>query len=161
MTYYIDTTKENFIKFHILDRAFTSGYDINKMRFKKAIDWILDPVNEPVIQKFVQNEILFDYSDYWGLPLQIANHLTGDEVDLIQEFQEDLINYFNDEDAFDLKKPKKTLNNLIKMNLHQEDINDIGCKTMKFMFKNYWDINNVYESGKLKNSNKPKAKKTV
>lgn len=103
MTRMIEVTVIDAIKYQIFERAFTSGYDVSKPRFKKTIDWLFDPANESVIKSYTDKSIVFDYSEYWGLPEKICDKLSGDEVDLIQEHTVELFKYFDGHNAFSQK----------------------------------------------------------
>jgi hypothetical protein len=65
-----------------------SEYEYGRItkRLRSAVDWINQ--NRTAIRKNILDEkinVEFDFDDYWGMPKSIANNLSCDEVDFIQD----------------------------------------------------------------------------
>lgn len=140
MNIIVKSTVNDAIKFSIFKDALNSGYALNKIRYRKAIDWIFDSKNEETVKEASSNTI-FDFPDYWEMDQKISDKLSTDEVDLIQHLGSDLKGYFAELDCFGFKKPKKNAMKVVKVKITEDDFKD--CPAVKMMFVNYWDIREI------------------
>lgn len=141
MTNSINVSTVDIIKHQILNNAFSSGFSVNKLRFKSVINWLLDPLNESQILNSLKKGN-FDYPDYWNLPQKLSHKLSSDEVDLIQSYEDDFRNYFANNNAFGLQKPHLEASKLKTISLSSSEYSTSSA--LNFMFKHFWKTSDIF-----------------
>lgn len=63
--------------------------------YKKAITWLLDSSNKDVIKTKIEENKSIELSDYFGLPSDITDNFTLDEVELLKDFSSELKKYYS------------------------------------------------------------------
>jgi len=91
-----------------------SNYAYGKVtkRLRNAVQWIhsnKSKIFKDILQENISQE--FDFDDYWGMPKNICNQLSTDEVDFIQEevgdFRDEINNVITYKEADEEKKENK------------------------------------------------------